>query len=83
MFNDEDKRDFSTSWKKSVESSNNLLSYIGNLKVHDIEETVKLNQARHILMELAKPIAEISQNIQINIKLATDKKMNWKVVILQ
>ena len=25
-------------------------------------------------MELAKPIAEISQNIQINIKLASDKK---------
>lgn len=69
-----EKKDFSTSWKQSVESSNKFLAYVANLKLHDVQETVKLNEVRHILMELARPIAEISQNIQINIKLAIDKK---------
>ena len=42
--------------------------------MHDIKLTLKLNEARRILMVLAKPIAEISQQIQTNIKLAGDKK---------
>lgn len=74
QFSEREKRDFSNSWEKSVENTNAFLAYVANLTVHDIQETVKLNEVRHILMELARPIAEISQNIQINIKLANDKK---------
>lgn len=73
-FSEDEKSDFSTSWEKSVDSSKNFLAYVADLKLIVVQETIKLNDVRHILMELAKPIAEISQNIQINIKLATDKK---------
>lgn len=73
-FKESEKNDFSTSWQKSVDSSNTFLAYVANLQLHDVQETIKLNEVRHILMELARPIAEISQNIQINIKLANDKK---------
>lgn len=73
-FSENEKSDFSTSWEKSVDSSKLFLAYVANLKLHIVKETIKLNDVRHILMELAKPIAEISQNIQINIKLAKDKK---------
>lgn len=73
-FKESETNDFSTSWQKSVDSSNELLVNVANLKLHDVQETAKLNETRNILMELARPIAEISQNIQINIKLAMDKK---------
>ena len=73
-FSQEDKNDFSTSWKKSVDASSAFIKYITGLSLHEIQSTVNLNKARTLLLELAKPIAEISQNIQTNIKLASDKK---------
>ena len=74
QFDPEEKKDFEQSWEKSVECARKMISYVGNLKLHDLQETVKLNEVRKILMELARPIAEISQNIQTNINLAKDKK---------
>jgi hypothetical protein len=73
-FKQVEKEDFKKSWEVSVENSNRLLQYVCKLTMHDIQETVRLNEARQILTELAKPIAEISQNIQINLKLTQDKK---------
>ena len=73
-FSADEVRDFSSSWDRSSKNAQLLLQYAVGLTTHDIKLTLKLNEARHILMVLAKPIAEISQQIQINIKLAGDKK---------
>ena len=73
-FSQNEVRDFSSSWERSSDSARSLLKYAVGLTTHDIISTVKLNEARRILMVLAKPIAEISQQIQTNIKLASEKK---------
>jgi hypothetical protein len=73
-FTPEEVRDFSSSWDRSSKNAQLLLQYAVGLTTHDIKLTLKLNEARRILMVLAKPIAEISQQIQTNIKLAGDKK---------
>ena len=73
-FSADEVRDFSSSWERSSENARLLLKYAVGLTLHDIKLTLKLNEARRILMVLAKPTAEISQQIQTNIKLAGDKK---------
>jgi hypothetical protein len=73
-FTPDEVRDFSSSWDRSSENARLLLKYAVGLTTHDIKLTLKLNEARRILMVLAKPIAEISQQIQTNIKLAGDKR---------
>ncbi|CAF2726861.1 unnamed protein product [Rotaria sp. Silwood2] len=74
QFNDDDKSDFSKSWTRSVKMTENMISYILKCPTHKIKETITLNESRSLIMELCKPIAEISQNIQLNIKLAQDRK---------
>ena len=54
LFSTEDRNDFSVSWERSATTTKELTSYIMGLVPHDLKETVKLNQARQILMELAK-----------------------------
>lgn len=51
-----------------------MIKYIKNLPIHNVDDTISLNEARRIISELSKPIAEISQNIQLNMKLIEDKK---------
>ena len=51
-FTSEEKDNFKTSWKKSAESENSLFTYISSIQIHDLQQTVKLNEAREILMEL-------------------------------
>jgi GTP-binding protein EngB required for normal cell division len=78
QFNDEDKSDFSKSWSRSVKMTKNMMDYILKCPIHKVKETVTLNEARSLIMELCKPIAEISQNIQLNIRLAQDKIQELK-----
>ncbi|CAG8588480.1 4198_t:CDS:2, partial [Racocetra fulgida] len=74
LFEETDKEIYSGSWKRSVDESNRLIRYFKSCKPHDIKDTISLNNARQIVMDLSKPLAEICQNIQINIALAEEKK---------
>ncbi|CAF4944788.1 unnamed protein product, partial [Rotaria sp. Silwood1] len=74
QFNDEDKSDFSKSWARSVKMTENMMNYISKCPTHKIKETITLNESRNLIMQLSTPIAQISQNIQLNIKLAQDRK---------
>ncbi len=73
-FSERDEEDFSKSWESSVETSNKMMNYIFDLPVHNVQDTVSLSDARKIIMQLSKPIAEVTRNIQVNIKLAEDKQ---------
>ena len=73
-FSEREEEDFSKSWESSVETSNKMMNYIFDLPVHNVLDTVSLSDARKIIMQLAKPIAEVTRNIQVNIKLAEDKQ---------
>ena len=51
-----------------------MLNYIINLPVYNVQDSVSISDARKIILQLAKPIAEVTRNIQVNIKLADDKQ---------
>ncbi|CAG8492060.1 11238_t:CDS:2 [Gigaspora margarita] len=73
-FEEMDETNFTKSWERSVEESVRLLKYICFLNPHQVQDTLTLNEARKIVILLAKPIANIEQLIQININLIKDRQ---------
>ena len=65
--------EFSESWDKSVSDTLSLLKYIKSIKPHSIQDTISLNRARQIIIELGKPIVEIADNLQVKLA-STDAK---------
>jgi energy-coupling factor transporter ATP-binding protein EcfA2 len=65
--------DFKGSWNQSVQESQRLFQHISELKPHKIRDTTSVNQARAEIMNLAKPLGDISQNICTNITLSNVK----------
>jgi hypothetical protein len=70
----ENEDDYKKSWETSVLKSEEMLNYIINLPVYNVQDSVSISDARKIILQLAKPIAEVTRNIQVNIKLADDKQ---------
>ncbi|CAG8568245.1 5149_t:CDS:1, partial [Dentiscutata heterogama] len=73
-FGEMDKTSFTESWKRSVTESVRLLQYLGFRDPHKVQDTLTLNEARNIVLHLAKPLASIEQNIQTNINHIKDKQ---------
>lgn len=73
LFDEKDRQDYSASWDRSINETTRLLKYIGSLKPHKTQDTLTLNDARRLVVNLSRPIAEISQNIQTNIAVLEDK----------
>ena len=73
VLNETDITDASNCWNKSAGETNRLLKYVESKSPHWIQDTVSLNRARKIIIELSKPLALIADNIQQNIDLANDK----------
>ncbi|KAF8426193.1 hypothetical protein EV426DRAFT_641150 [Tirmania nivea] len=68
-----DQGDYNRSWEKSAHESHRLLRYFGNLKPHQVKNTVSLNETRHLITELTKPMAEIMQVMNDTIKVNQDQ----------
>ncbi|GAB6030236.1 hypothetical protein CHUAL_005912 [Chamberlinius hualienensis] len=74
-FDNETKKDFSASWNKSAKECQRLMKYIIGfpeediypLPPHNIKDTVSLNKARTMIMELSKPLTDIMENVSHNI----------------
>lgn len=66
-FTDAEYRDFAESWRRSYAETSRFLKYISGIEPHNTESTINFNEARRIILTLAKPLAMISQNIQVNI----------------
>ncbi|CAG8810303.1 5023_t:CDS:2, partial [Dentiscutata erythropus] len=64
-FGEMDKTSFTESWKRSVAESVRLLQYLGFRDPHKVQDTLTLNEARKIVLHLAKPLASIEQNINL------------------
>ncbi|CAG8633017.1 24111_t:CDS:2 [Dentiscutata erythropus] len=77
-FNEIDKEIYAGSWKRSVDESNRLIRYFKSCRPHIVKDTISLNNARQIVMSLSKPLAEICQNIQVNIALSEEKREEIK-----
>ena len=73
LFNEEDITTYSLSWKRAAEETKKLIEYVKRLQPHSIKNTISLNNARKIIIELSKPLAEITSAIQMNINSAIAK----------
>ncbi|CAB4492071.1 unnamed protein product [Rhizophagus irregularis] len=73
-FTDADEKNFSESWKKSVDESLRLIQYLVTCQPHIVKDTLSLNNSRNIVILLSKPLAEIGQLIQTNIKLIKEQQ---------
>ncbi|RGB32327.1 hypothetical protein C1646_743944 [Rhizophagus diaphanus] len=74
LFTDADEKNFSESWKKSVEESLRLIQYLVTRPPHALKDTLSLNSSRNIVVLLSKPLAEIGQLIQTNIELIKEQQ---------
>jgi hypothetical protein len=77
-FTEEDRQDYTNSWERTVEEIIRLFDYIQTLKPHKVKDTLGLNEARKLILNLSKPIAKILHNIQKNISVGEDKKKEVK-----
>ncbi|RHZ62066.1 hypothetical protein Glove_344g51 [Diversispora epigaea] len=73
-FDEMDEKSFEESWKRSVDESERLLEYLCLREPHKVEDTLTLNDARNIVLHLAKPLALAETLIQTNISLVNDRK---------
>jgi flagellar biosynthesis GTPase FlhF len=64
-----DRADYSRSWEKSAKESQRLLTYFQGLTPHKVKSTVSLNDIRHTITELTKPMAEIMRTMNDTIKV--------------
>ncbi|KAF4343656.1 hypothetical protein FBEOM_2396 [Fusarium beomiforme] len=62
------------SWDKSRAETLRLLSYIDDLKPHDIRQTLSMEGAREALGHLMIPMVEISQEIRKNLSLLEERR---------
>ena len=72
-FEEQDIETYSSSWRRAVIETERLFKHILSLKPHSVQHTVSLNNARRIILELSKPLAETAANIQVNIDSAEKK----------
>ncbi|PKY30468.1 hypothetical protein RhiirB3_374463 [Rhizophagus irregularis] len=77
-FTDGDEQNFAESWKKSVDESLRLIQYLVTRPPHAVKDTLLLNSSRNILVLLSKPLAEIGQLIQTNIKFIKEQQNEIK-----
>lgn len=66
-FEDEQRNNFSTSWRRSVDETERLMKRFAVIKPHLVKNTLSINDSRRMISALNRPIAEISSIIQENI----------------
>nr|XP_054753970.1 uncharacterized protein LOC129259735 [Lytechinus pictus] len=74
-FSEEDISTYSSSWERSVKETKRLFNYIDfELKPHNLQETLGLNEARRIIIAMSKPLAEVAHTITYNLEAAREAK---------
>ncbi|KAM7197133.1 hypothetical protein V8F33_005792 [Rhypophila sp. PSN 637] len=70
----ENEEDFRRSWKHSRDESRRLIEYFQTRPPHSVTNTISLNGTRQLILELTKPLADISQLIRKNIAMCQDRE---------
>ena len=73
-------KDYSNSWNYSVKETNRLFNKILSLEGHETKQTIDINQARDIILTMAKPLAEITR--AINKSIDTIKEAENQSIII-
>lgn len=71
-FPDDERDNFSKSWEKSITETKRMIKHIYQLKPHPIQNTLNLNHARELVVQLTRPLAEISKTINTNKEVIKD-----------
>uniref|UniRef100_A0AC35GU78 G domain-containing protein n=1 Tax=Panagrolaimus sp. PS1159 TaxID=55785 RepID=A0AC35GU78_9BILA len=74
-FTEADMLNFAGSWKLSAEETHRFLDFAAASNPHSVDKTLSVNQARGIILQLAKPLADINDLIETNIKVYNDRKL--------
>ncbi|KAF5579740.1 hypothetical protein FPCIR_10934, partial [Fusarium pseudocircinatum] len=69
----QDERSSHESWDRSRAETLRLLSYVDNLRPHEIRQTLTMEGAREALGHLMIPMVEVSQEIRKNLSLLEEK----------
>ncbi|KAK4872826.1 hypothetical protein RN001_014855 [Aquatica leii] len=75
-FSSTDVNNFSQSWTQSYEECLRMIKYIlgddnnVGLIPHDVKNSISVNEARRLIVQLSQPLAEIAELIQDNIRAA-------------
>jgi len=62
------------SWNKSVEQTNKMWQQIRRVQPHNLRDTISLNNARKLILNLADPMARITRLTNENIMIMQDQK---------
>jgi len=73
-FDEDEKKNYSTSWEISVKETERMIDYISSLPPHRVKNTLSLNDARRLIVALSRPLAEITSTIQNNIGVAEQRR---------
>jgi len=73
-FLEKEKNNYATSWETSVKETERLIDYISSLEPHKVKNTLSLNDTRRLILQLSRPLAEITSTIQNNIRVAEQKR---------
>uniref|UniRef100_A0AC34GGG8 Uncharacterized protein n=1 Tax=Panagrolaimus sp. ES5 TaxID=591445 RepID=A0AC34GGG8_9BILA len=65
---------YAESWDISVKETIRLFQHFEEITPHIVKETVSLNEARQLILTLAKPLADVTQNVQDNINQIDAKR---------
>lgn len=67
-------QDYRRSWEQSATESERLISYFRSLVPHDVKSTLGMNETRHLITQLTKPMADLGQSIDKSISVNNDRK---------
>uniref|UniRef100_A0A914P788 G domain-containing protein n=1 Tax=Panagrolaimus davidi TaxID=227884 RepID=A0A914P788_9BILA len=73
-FTEEDFLNFAGSWKQSAAETHRFIEFAARQRPHHVADTISINKARTIILHLAKPLADVNELIESNIKVFDDRK---------
>lgn len=75
-------QDNAASWQWSVSESKRLVNHFQSLPPHEVQSTLSLNQARQIVLQLARPMAQITEVIKNTVAVNQDQLEELKTTKL-
>lgn len=67
QYNQTERQLFNTSWITTMKEEDRLLKYVSSIPAHEVQHTLSINNARHMIWNLTKPLAELTHTIQQNL----------------
>jgi len=74
-FNETEIEANTSSWNHSQQEIARMVQYVRSRKPHKMANMISLNYARHLILLLAKPLADISRSIATNLTALDAKKL--------